>query len=50
MPTDRTNAARQARRRAQYTAMRDALRRIALEAASIKEARRIALEALEDKP
>jgi hypothetical protein len=48
--TDRTNAQRQARRRAKFTAMRDALRRIALEAANLKEARRIALEALEDKP
>jgi hypothetical protein len=48
--TDRTNAARQARRRAQYTAMRDALRKIATEAASIKEARAIAIAALEDKP
>jgi hypothetical protein len=49
MPTDRTNAARQARRRAQFTAMKAALKRIALEAATIKEARAIALEALEDR-
>jgi hypothetical protein len=48
--TDRTNAARQARRRAKFTAMMLALRRIATEAATIKEARRIALEALENKP
>jgi hypothetical protein len=48
--TDRTNAARQARRREKFTAMRDALRRIALEAVTIREARRIALAALEDKP